>query len=278
MNKIRPILITGKSGTGKSTMAKSILPNAIVVYANEMELDDWQSVSVDNGIIIEDVNYKPKKDSVLNLLRRYRGQLVLTSLNEKDVPSEIKAMCKIKRAGTKKWSQLVIKEIAPRSEEPTNTDLDTYSLVMKFLKEPDRDVVSELLKENKPSDTQILTWIVENLHPNKLLFVDGVVKRRWSQDYFYEMLSYCHIGNTFGRVNMPKRGAYSKIPSLLRRLGVKNADLRIFRQLKQDEDFVKFAKTKLNNGDCRILGLGEKTRRKKTDPVRVQRISLEEYI
>ena len=65
---------------------------------------------------------------------------------------------------------------------------------------------------------------------------------------------------------------------LLRRLGVKNADLRIFRQLKQDEDFVKFAKTKLNNGDCRILGLGEKTRRKKTDPVRVQRISLEEYI
>jgi len=79
-------------------------------------------------------------------------------------------------------------------------------------------------------------------------------------------------------LNMPKRGTYSKIPSLLRRLGIKNADLRIFKQMKKDEAFVKYAKTKLNNSDCRILGLGEKKRRKKTDPIVVKQNSLEEYI
>ena len=149
---------------------------------------------------------------------------------------------------------------------------------MKYLKETDRDLIMELLKVNKPSDTQILTWLVENMHPNKLIFVDGVVKRRWGQDYFYEMLAYAHSGNTYGRLNMPKRGTYSKIPSLLRRLGIKNADLRIFKQMKKDEEFVKYAKTKLNNADCRILGLGEKKRRKKTDPIRVQQNSLEDFL
>lgn len=280
LKKIRPILLTGKAGTGKSTKAKTLpnLLNPVIVYANEMDIDDWRSIPIDAGIIIEDVHYKPKKDAILTILRRYAGQVVLTSINEKSVPKEIKSMCQIKRAGSKQWSQIHIKELAPRCEEPLNIDVDTYSLVMKYLKETDRDLIMELLKVNKPSDTQILTWLVENMHPNKLIFVDGVVKRRWGQDYFYEMLAYAHSGNTYGRLNMPKRGTYSKIPSLLRRLGIKNADLRIFKQMKKDEEFVKYAKTKLNNADCRILGLGEKKRRKKTDPIRVQQNSLEDFL
>ena len=255
--------MTGKAGTGKSTKAKTLpnLLNPVIVYANEMDIDDWRSIPIDAGIIIEDVHYKPKKEAILTILRRYGGQVILTSINEKSVPKEIKSMCQIKRAGSKQWSQIQIKEMAPRCEEPLNTDVDTYSLVMKYLKETDRDLVMELLKVNKPSDTQILTWLVENMHPNKLIFVDGVVKRRWGQDYFYEMLAYAHSGNTYGRLNMPKRGTYSKIPSLLRRLGIKNADLRIFKQMKKDEAFVKYAKTKLNNADCRILGLGEKKKK-----------------
>jgi len=278
LNKTRPILITGKSGTGKSTKALTFVNDPVITYANEMDIDDWRSVPIDSGIIIEDVHFKPKKESILTILRRYRGQVVLTSINEKSVPKEIKSMCQIKRAGSKQWTQLQIKEIAPRSDNPLNTEIDTYSLVMQFLKETDRELMVELLKVNKPADVQILTWLNENMHPNKLIFVDGVVKRRWGQDYFYEMLAYSHSGNSYGRLNMPKRGTYSKIPSLLRRLGIKNADLRIFKQMKKDEAFVKYAKTKLNNSDCRILGLGEKKRRKKTDPIVVKQNSLEEYI
>ena len=103
LNKNRPILITGKTGTGKTTKARNMLPDAIVVYANEMNLQDLGSHPKEDGIIIEEVHYKPLKDSVLNVIRRYRGEVVLTSINEKDVPKEIKNMCQIKRAGSSNY-------------------------------------------------------------------------------------------------------------------------------------------------------------------------------
>ena len=254
-----------------------MLPNALVVYANEMNIQDLGSLPKENGIIIEDVHYKPNKESILNVIRRYRGDIVLTSINEKDVPKEIKAKCQIKRAGSHNYLTDSIKELAPHSQEPFALDKDTYSLVMFYLKETDRDIVSEVLKHNKPPDTQILSWIVENIHPNKILFIDGVVKRRWSQKYFYEMLAYCHSGNIRGRINMPKRGTFSKIPKLIKRLGIKNGDKRIFAQMIKDEDFVKYAKSKFNNGDCRILNLGEKKRRKRTEKIKIKVNTLEEY-
>jgi hypothetical protein len=116
------------------------------------------------------------------------------------------------------------------------------------------------------------------MHPNRLIFVDGVVKRRWSQKYFYEMLAYSHAGKSFGGVNMPKRRAYSQIPRLSRRLGVKNPNL--LEQLFKDEEFVAWAKKKLNNGECRLLNLGEKRkgRKKKTDPITVIQTSLGDYL
>jgi hypothetical protein len=147
---------------------------------------------------------------------------------------------------------------------------------MEYLKQTDRDLVCKLLIYNKPSDTQILTWLAENMHPNKLIFVDGVVKRRWSQRYFYEMLAYAHSGNLVGRLEMPVRRKYSKIPSLSRRLGVKNPD--VLKQLLKDPDIKEWAKKKLNNAECRILKIGEKKRRKKTTPVVVEQTSLEDFI
>ena len=65
----RPILITGKSGTGKSTMAKAIIDNddVLIYYANELEDKDWKSIEQD--IIIEEVHYKPKKDIVMDIIR-----------------------------------------------------------------------------------------------------------------------------------------------------------------------------------------------------------------
>jgi len=274
----RPILLTGKTGTGKTTKAKTIIPNASIYYANDMKVKDLGSMSKEDGIIIEDIHIKPNKEEILNVLRNYRGQVVITSINEKSVPKDIKSMCQIKRAGSNKYLYNSIMEIAPHSQEPFSLEQDTYTLVSMFLKETDRDKVATVLKYNKPSDTQILSWLVENMHPNKLLFVDGVVKRRWSSNYFYEMLAYSHVGKTLGRVNMPMRGKYSQKPKLIKRLGIKTGEDRLFQQFKKDEDFVIYAKTKLNNGDCRILSLGEKKRRRKTDPIIPQQKTLGDYL
>jgi len=277
MNRDRPIIITGKTGTGKTTKAKEMLPDAIVLFADSIKIDS-SSLNVENGLIIEDIHYNSDKDLLLNIIRRYRGKLVMTSLNEKDIPKGVKGLCQIKRAGSEKHLLNTIRDIAPRSEEPFSLQMDTFSLVNYFLKEGDRDEVCRVLKVNKPSDTQILNWLCVNSNPNKLLFIDGRVRRRWSQDYFYEMLAYGYDGRFYGRLNMPIRKQYSKIPSLLRRLGIKNADKRVFKQLTDDEDFVKFAKSKLNNGECRLMGLGEKRVRKAKPKQKKKQVSLGDYL
>ena len=92
MNKNRPIIITGKTGTGKTTKANEMLPEAVVLFANEIEIDA-NSLNVENGLIIEDIHYNAQKDAILNIIRRYRGQLIMTSLIEKNIPKEIKPLC-----------------------------------------------------------------------------------------------------------------------------------------------------------------------------------------
>jgi hypothetical protein len=276
IKKIRPILITGKPGTGKSQRARTFCEDPYVMYANEVSTTDIGSIPIEGGIIIEDVHFKPKKEEILHIMRRYKGQIVFTSINEKSVPKDIKDKCQIKRAGRVNHLRERVNTLAPNSEEPVNKDMDVYSLVMTYMKMPDRDKMAELLKHNKPADTQIILWLSHNIHPNRLLFVDGVVKRRWSSDYFYELLSYIHPGNSFGRLQMPKRNTYSKIPPICRKLGVE--DERLLRQLLLDDEFKTWAMKKLNHGECRLLGLGEKRRRRKTDPVVLDVGSLDNFM
>ena len=58
--------------------------------------------------------------------------------------------------------------------------------------------------------------------------------------------------------------------------GVRNP--RVLKQLCKDEIVASQFKKKLNNGECRLLGLGEKRKRKKTDPIRAKQTSLEDYL
>ena len=261
MNQIRAILITGKIGTGKSTKALTLVKEPMIVFANDIDIDVG-SFPMENGIIIEDVHYKPDKQAILFILRNYRGQIVLTSINEKSVPKEIKSMCSIKRAGSYNFLEESIKSIAPNSEKPFSFERDTYSLVRGYLKERDRDLVAKLLVYNKPPDTQIVSWLSENMHPHRLIFVDGVVKRRWSQEYFYQMLAYAHDGGSYDRLNMPKRSVKSELPAICRKLNLRTEEQYLLKLLLEDSNFQAYAKTKLTYKQYRMFGLGEKSQRK----------------
>lgn len=277
INKDRTEIFVGKAGTGKTTKVKELFPNAVYQYANNIDIKDIFSVPIDLGIIIEDLHYKPMTKEIVDIILKYRGTVVLTSINQKTIPKEINKICRIKRVGSKQHIQEQLKEIAPRSEEPFSYERDVFSLINEYLKSGDRELIRELLLFNKPADTQIVSWLNENLHPNKLLFVDGVVKRRWPQRYFYEMLAYCHEGKMFRRATMPKRGKYSKVPRLLKRVGLAPHEHKLFKQLLQDSDFRKHALSKFNNEECRLMGLGEKKtlslRKEKT-----KQFSLEEFL
>ena len=49
--------------------------------------------------------------------------------------------------------------------------------------------------------------------------------------------------------------------------------------LLKDEEFKTWAKTKLNNAECRMLKIGEKrTRRKKLEPQNIAQTKLGDYI
>tara|TARA_R100001244_G_scaffold112047_1_gene82898 strand:+ start:367 stop:720 length:354 start_codon:yes stop_codon:yes gene_type:complete len=103
-----------------------------------------------------------------------------------------------------------ITAIAPFSEPFINQDKEMFSLMCQFMRNPNRDIVSDLLKHNKPSEQYLMAWLESNLPINKLLFIDGHVKHRWSKDYFYELLAYSIRGDSSIIVNYPRSNNYAK--------------------------------------------------------------------
>lgn len=284
MNKKRAILVIGKTGTGKTTKAKTFVNNPIVFYANDKIEFDLGSFPVERGIIIEDIHHKPNKDVILNIVRRYRGQVVLTSINKKSVKWIVK-MCVVKLAGSNKYLQQSIKRQAPNSEPPEDIKKGEFELIYPFMKDRRRDKIKDLLLYNEPKDYSILNLLVQVLHPTRLILIDSTVKRRWHKKYFYEMLAYCHEG---GGVAVIPRGKprtdkvkedkrlKENFRSLSRKLKVK--EVRVFKQLCKDVILKEHFKKKLSHGESRLLKLGEKKKPKKKKEIKVKQTKIEEYI
>lgn len=246
METKRPIIIVGKEGTEKKEQALAFFDEPIVKYANEYDIVDNYSIPADRGIVILEANFKPNTELIVDTLLKYRGDVVLTSANQKDVPKKIFSLCKLKRAGKSKL-QARLKSLAPNSDEPEEYYKNVFEITHDFLKNKDRDDVALKLKLNKPPDVQILSWLTANIHPNKLAYIDAKVKRRWSQDYFYELLAYSHNGTLARSAIIPSKRAYDKDAQICRKVGLKSHEKYILEQLKQDPVFVKYMKTKLNN-------------------------------
>ena len=277
MNQNRAIIVVGKTDTEKMTKAMTFVSDdPIVVYANEYDITDNYSIPPERGIIIDEVHYKANIELIRKTILEYRGQVVLLSDNQNDVSKKLLSICQLKRA-TKKTMLEEIKEIAPRSDEPVNFEVDIFSLIREYLRNTDREEVKDMLMVSKPPDIQLLSWIAPNIHPNKLGFVDFYVKRRWSNEYFYEMLAYSHDGRMQRKMVMPKRRAYSTIPKICYKLRQRRADAHLLKDLLKDEQFKEYAKTKLDNTECRMLKLGEKKRKKRYAPI-IPQGTLEEWL
>jgi len=263
VNNDRTIIVIGKDRDSKIAKAMTFVSeNPVVKYANEYDIEDNYSIPSDIGILIEEVDYKPNVDLIRRTMLEYRGQVVLLSSDKKSVPKTIFNKCVVKTAYTKTVDKY-LEEIAPNSDDRDSYEQDIFPLVRSYLLSSDRDKVAQVLKLNRPPDVQLMTWLSPNLHPNKITFVDMNVKRKWNSDYFYELLAYSHDGKIYRKMEMPRRGTYSKIPKLLRRFGLKPRDSYLFKNLIQDEEVKKAFKDRCNNDECRLLGLGEKRRLKR---------------
>ena len=97
--------------------------------------------------------------------------------------------------------------------------------------------------------------------------------RRWHIDYFYEILSYSYEGNHKGRVEFPKRNAYSPVPKICNKLGLKGKDSYLVKLLLEDDAYKEWATSVLDSDECKILGLTKP--RKKT--IRIVNTKLGDY-
>ena len=277
MNTTQPILVIGKPGTGKTKKACDILPaNPIHRYADEYDIEDNFSIPLDRGILIEEVDYKPRVSLICNTLLQYRGPVVLTSMNKKDVPKKILDMCKVRIAGRVNLAYEKIREVAPNCDtEPEEYHKNAFELLHVYLKNSNRDKVVEMFKFNRPSDVQILTWLATNIHPNKIAYVDARVKRKWSTDYFYELLVYAHNGRINRAVDIPGRRKYDKRPSICRKLGLRPNEWYLLESLKKDPEMANWLRNKLGNEDRRYVGLKDKIHIKVKDTHK--QMTLEEF-
>ena len=259
----RPIIIVGKEGTPKDQKAMEYLSDdPIIKYANEYDITENNSIPINRGILIKDVTYKPQVNLIIDTLDNYRGQVVITSLNQKDVPKKLFNKCKLKRA-TKNVMQEELTSIAPNADDPGIDSQNIFSLIHFYLREKDRDKVVAELKWSKPFDEQFISWLASNISPHKLAYIDAKVKRRWSQDYFYELLGYAHTGDVIGKAKFPSRKSKNHKGSICRKLKLKTSQFYLLEQLVKEKDFARYASKQLNNVERRVLRLPEPTKRKK---------------
>lgn len=261
-NKERPIILVGNYGSGKTTKAIEMMGNRPykIVYGNDIDIEDIYSYPKNHGLIIEEVHFKPDKNKILDIMNVKSEHLVLTSVNEKDVPKSILSRCKKNRLGRADKRQTKLKENSPGSNTITSIDKSIYDLTIDYLNNPNRDEVIKLLKHNKPPDIQILSWVEHNVNIKHISFVDSIM-RRWSTNYFYELLALSNSGLSRARPKFGKKRTFSPVPKICKKLKLKTGDAYIVKSLLLDDKYKEWATKQLDSDECKILNLKKKKRK-----------------
>jgi len=254
-------LLCGGNGAGKTKRARQILGSRpfIEMEACDITIKDIYSYPKTHGILIEQVHYKPETQKIIKILSVH-PHVVLTSINEKDVPKSIMNLCVRKRMGQTDNRQELIRMESPNCDKPLKFEKSIYDLNIEYLKNKDRHEVLEYMKYNKPADMQILSWVAPNIDVRKIAFSDQIM-RRWSKDYFMEIFVFSWGGNHYGRPKFASRNTYSPVPKICNKLGLKEKDAYLVRAYLKNPEYKEWAISKLDAEECKILGL-KKPRRK----------------
>ena len=79
--------------------------------------------------------------------------------------------------------------------------------------------------------------------------------RRWSSDYFYELLTYSISGYYGGRPKFPKRNSYSPVSKICNKLNLKARDSYLVKSFLENDEYKIWASRRLDNDECKILNL-----------------------
>jgi hypothetical protein len=276
IEKKKPKIFIGKSGTGKTYNAEAEInmKDYVIFQANDIDIEDVYSWPMEVGIIIEDVDYKPDKEKIIDLIHSGRN-IVLTSKNKKDVPKAIINSCTVKLCGKLNRTQFKIKTLYAKNCDEVNTfEANMWSLTGNYIKMKDRDDFYRGVRLHEPPPMQILSWASASMpNNNKLAFVASTL-HRWPTEYFYALLAYSWEG---GYVTMvpPKRKSSSLYPSICKKLGLKPTEAYLIIKLTRNAEYAKWAATKLLPEECKVLGI-KKERRKRITMRKTK--GLEEYL
>jgi len=73
-----------------------------------------------------------------------------------------------------------------------NLEMNLHKMVKCYLRSEDRIYVANVFKYNKPNDFTLLKLIYDANPTAKILFIANNIFRKYSQDYFYELLAFSY--------------------------------------------------------------------------------------
>jgi len=263
----RPKLYVGKWGTGKTTKAKIEAGGGVNLfyYASDITIDDPYSIPKDYTIIIEEVNHKPDKDKILDLI--HAGvDLILTSHDKKSVPKPIINACDVKMCGAKNHYQTALLLLCKNNEKYLSFDDSIWNIMGVYIKTKDRDRFYRDLVNLSPPPMQLISWAIATFPDNEKLVMVSSMMNKVNKKYFYALFAYSWSGG-YRKIVPPKRKEENPYQSICLKLGFKADETYILKRLISNPTYASYVSRRLTAGECKVLKIKkEKRSRPKVRP------------
>jgi|TARA_R100000482_G_scaffold119836_1_gene64647 hypothetical protein len=270
----KPKIFIGKAGTGKTFNARAEAGGPYVeFYADNIYIDDVYSFPKDTAIIIEDVHHKADKDKILDLIYAKR-KVILTSKNKKDVPKSIMSVCQVKLCGKRNYHQMMMNGLSPNRDTIITMEDNIWSMANAYIRMKDRREYLRGLEILTPPPMQLLSWVAKNHQSERLTFVASTM-HRWPKEYFYALLAFSFDGG-YKTIQPPSRKTNNPFPAICAKLGLRTDDAYLVKMLVKNEGYAKWAATKLEESECKKLGI--KKEKRQPSKRKATRTTLEDFL